>query len=106
MKQILPLVGTLFLLLPAIDKAAPAHSGGASGAGVTMESLLNEMIDREEVAQWPAPAFVLKQASSHDRRKNDPSNPETWHSNNDHEQFLYTEVNVHFRAQTRPRAPG
>ena len=37
--------------------------------------------------------FCLKQASSHDRQKNDPANPTTWHSNTDYGQFIRTETN-------------
>ena len=81
------------LLLTALVGSAPAQSGKISKTEIIMESLLNEMTDRAAVAQTPVPAFVLKQASSHDRSKNDPGNPKTWHSNNDHEQFLHTEVN-------------
>ena len=59
---------------------------------ITLESLLREMVDRDSVAKRPAPAFTLKQASSHDIEKRDPGNPATWHSNHDSEQFLRTEV--------------
>ena len=51
------------------------------------------MIDREAVARWPAPAYSCQQASSHDRRKNDPADPDGWHSNVDYGQFIRTEVN-------------
>jgi hypothetical protein len=60
---------------------------------VSLESLLNEMIDRQAAARLPEPAFLLKQASSHDRKKNDPANPTTWHSNTDYGQFIRTETN-------------
>ncbi len=89
----LMIAAVLMVGLALAAPAAPAQSGGTSRTEITIESLLNEMIDREAVAQWPAPAFVLKQASSHDRSKNDPGNAVTWHSNNDHEQFLHTELN-------------
>ncbi|MCX6928926.1 MAG: DUF2961 domain-containing protein [Verrucomicrobia bacterium] len=60
---------------------------------VSLQSLLEEMIDREAVAKWPAPAYSCKQASSHDRRKKDPADSEGWHSNVDYGQFIRTEVN-------------
>ncbi len=59
---------------------------------ITLQSLLAQMIDRDVVARLPEPAFSLKQASSHDQRKNDPGDPATWHSNNDFGQFLHTET--------------
>ena len=65
-----------------------------SAPAVTLESLLEEMLDRAAAARLPEPTFVLKQASSHDRRKNDPVNAATWHSNVDHGQFLRTETNA------------
>jgi hypothetical protein len=67
--------------------------GAEVGSAVTLRSLLLEMADRDAVAQWPSPAYTLLQASSHDPRKNDPGNAETWHSNTDHGQFLHTELN-------------
>jgi len=62
-------------------------------APVTLQSLLQEMIDRAAIARTPAPAFTLKESSSHDRRKVDPADAAGWHSNDDHEQFIRTETN-------------
>jgi hypothetical protein len=81
-------VAALFLLAPAARGAA-----GTPSPFVTFSSLLQEMTDREAAAEWPIPAYTLKQASSHDRRKNDPGNAEAWHSNTDYGQFIRTEVN-------------
>ncbi len=60
---------------------------------VSLESLLGEMIDRDAVATLAAPPFILKQASSYDRRTSDPADPQTWHANNDYSYFLRAEVN-------------
>src|SRR5208337_5483236 len=57
------------------------------------ESLLREMLDRGAVTQMPSPALVLRQASSHDRRKQDPADLQGWHSNVDYGQFIRTENN-------------
>ena len=89
-------INSALLALPLL-----AFLTGFPGAGsaapqaqvVSLASLLNEMVDRDALAKWPIPAYSCKEASSHDRRKNDPSNAETWHSNNDHEQFIRTETN-------------
>lgn len=62
---------------------------GADGA-VTLESLLTEMIDRDAVARWPAPAFVSHQASSYDRHSKSPNLP-GWFSNSDYSQFIRNE---------------
>src|SRR5438046_946435 len=69
----------------------PANASGKPV--VSLRSLLREMVDRAEAARLPAPPFMLKQASSHDTRKNDPGDAETWHSNTDYGQFLHTEMN-------------
>ena len=78
--------------LACVTFALSAHATD-SPAPVNISSLLNEMIDRAALATWPVPGYTLKESSSHDRRKTDPSNPVTWHSNADHEQFIRTETN-------------
>ncbi len=60
---------------------------------VSLTTLLAEMTDRDAAAKWPEPAFTLKESSSHDRRKTNPADPATWHSNDDHDQFIRSEVN-------------
>ena len=79
----------LALLLADGLCAAPAF---AAAKTVTLESLLLEMVSRDTAARLSAPAFTLKQASSHDISKRDPADPQTWHSNHDSEQFLRTEL--------------
>lgn len=68
-------------------------SGPGTGGSVTLESLLGEMTNRAELAQWPEPAFVLKQASSYDRATTTPADEKTWFANRDHEQFIRVETN-------------
>ena len=65
----------------------------AAPTDVTLTSLLGEMTDRGQVARRPEPAYSLRQRSSHDPRKNDPFNAETWHTNQDYGNFLHTELN-------------
>lgn len=95
MKTIILGGGLRAIILSLMCAAAPMVSGDDSDvpASVSLSSLLAEMTDRDAAAQWPSPAYRLKQASSHDRRKNDPSNPEAWHSNVDYGQFIRTETN-------------
>jgi hypothetical protein len=73
--------------------SSPSNPEPARPQVVSVQSLLEEMVDRDVVARWPAPAYVCKQASSHDRRKKTPADPEGWHSNVDYGQFLRAEVN-------------
>lgn len=80
------------LLVAGLAVAAAADDTNARPV-VTVRSLLEEMTDRDSNARWPSPAYALREASSHDRRKNDPANAATWHSNTDYGQFIRTETN-------------
>jgi hypothetical protein len=79
--------------LAVLALALSLPAAAASRHTVSLHSLLQEMTDRAAVAQIPSPAYKLLQASSHDRRKNNPFDAETWHSNTDYGQFLHTETN-------------
>jgi hypothetical protein len=57
---------------------------------ISLRSLLHEMITTESVARWPQPEYILKQASSYDRRSVSPDKP-GWFANNDQAQFIRTE---------------
>ena len=57
---------------------------------VSSRSLLKEMTDVRSVALWPQPGYVLKQASSYDRRSVSPDKP-GWFANTDQAQFIRTE---------------
>ncbi len=67
-------------------------SATASGAGkpITLESLLNEMIDCSAVARWPGPAYSCRQFSSYDRASVAPDKP-GWFANMDMSNFLRVE---------------
>ncbi|TWU39902.1 hypothetical protein Q31b_32180 [Novipirellula aureliae] len=64
---------------------------------VTIESLLQEMIDRDAVARFPATDFRLKQASSYNRASQTPEEPKGWfnnfdrNTNNQHHNFVRME---------------
>ncbi|MFZ5831251.1 MAG: DUF2961 domain-containing protein [Planctomycetota bacterium] len=58
---------------------------------VTLPSLLREMIDRDQLARWPSPAYTCRQASSYDRASTDPGDVSTWFANGDHSHFIRTE---------------
>ena len=85
-----PVLGLVSLL--ALASGSRIAAAGAAEP-VTTQSLLKEMIDRDAMAQWPAPAYSLRQASSYDRRKTNPADAATWHTNDDHEKFIRTEEN-------------
>jgi hypothetical protein len=50
---------------------------------VTIESLLNNMVDREAIARFPQTPFLLKQQSSYNRASVTPDEPKGWFTNND-----------------------
>ena len=82
------------LLLAAL--ASVLISGGftqnASAATVSLESLLDEMINRSSLASFPRPAYTCKQASSYDRHSIAADQP-GWFANNDRSYFIRSEKN-------------
>ena len=65
----------------------------AQAGGVTLESLLAEMVDRAAVARWPQPEFTCRQASSYDRSRIAPDKP-GWFANHDASQYIRTETHA------------
>lgn len=59
---------------------------------VSLESLLEEMVDRDELARFPAPEYINKQFSSYDRSSEKAGNQE-WFANWDRTNFLREETN-------------
>ena len=57
-----------------------------------MESLLNEMTDREVLTRLPEQPYTLKQFSSYDRKSTGPDVP-GWFANEDYTQFIREEEN-------------
>lgn len=72
----------LALLLSTLPFATTA---GASE--VDLGRLLEAMLDRARIAEFPEPAFVCRQASSYNRKSKDPRHPD-WFSTDDYSQFL------------------
>ncbi|MCG3122763.1 MAG: hypothetical protein GIKADHBN_01165 [Phycisphaerales bacterium] len=89
----------LSLAVAALAGVCSFVRGGSSGPqaraeGVTLRSLLEEMIDRDAIARFPSPAYTCRQASSYDRASTSPTNAETWFANRDHGQFIRMEENA------------
>ena len=93
-------VGVLFLrfrrrnrILIALFVATLALTAGgkAQATGVTLETLLAEMVDRDAVARWPQPEFTCRQASSYDRSRIAPDKP-GWFANHDSSQYIRAET--------------
>jgi hypothetical protein len=60
----------------------------ADAADVTLESLLDEMLDFQRLAEFPDPPYTCAQFSSYDRAATTPDDPETWFANYDRGQYL------------------
>jgi hypothetical protein len=58
---------------------------------ITLESLLLEMTDREEMARYPDPEYALRQFSSYDRATVSPDDT-TWFANWDRSMFIRTDT--------------
>jgi hypothetical protein len=63
---------------------------GCGKKTVSIESLLNEMVDRNELARFPDPAFTCKQFSSYDRASVAKDLP-GWFANDDCSMFIRVE---------------
>ncbi|MGL6194550.1 MAG: glycoside hydrolase family 172 protein [Thermoguttaceae bacterium] len=64
----------------------------ASAATVSLESLLDEMVNRDAITQFPNPFYTCKQASSYDRRS-EACEQDGWFANGDASQFVREEMN-------------
>ncbi|MHB8862228.1 MAG: glycoside hydrolase family 172 protein [Pirellulaceae bacterium] len=62
----------------------------ASAQTIDLGSLLDEMLDRDNLARIPAPAYTCRQASSYDRGSVAPDKP-GWFANADRSQFVRVE---------------
>lgn len=58
---------------------------------ITLETLLDEMLDRGQLARLDSPAYTCRQFSSYDRGAVAPDQP-GWFANGDQSQFLRTET--------------
>ena len=80
-----PVIWALFaLFLPS--------AAAVSEEAVSLESLVEEMVDRDRLARFPSPAYVCRQFSSYDRHTVAPDKP-GWFANWDRSQFVRVEDN-------------
>jgi len=84
------LLRTVVILLCSV---APAASMARENI-VTLETLLDEMVDRDGMARFPAPEYRLRQQSSYHRQSKTPDDPKGWFANRDRGHFIRTETNA------------
>ena len=60
---------------------------------ISLETLLLEMTNREQLAKFPEPEFTCRQFSSYDKRSNSPEHY-SWFANLDNNYFIRTENNI------------
>ncbi len=77
-----------FLCVAIIIFATTTHA-----AEITFSTLLDEMVDRAALSQYPDPAYTCKQFSSYDRRSEAPA-AGGWYSNDDYSNFIREETNA------------
>jgi len=75
---------------PAALLAAAVALGCSVGsqAGITVDTLLDEMTDLNRLAELPSPPYVARQFSSYDRRSKSPADAEGWFANADRGNYL------------------
>lgn len=78
------------LTITCVSLCILASAAGAST--ISLESLLEEMVDRDKLARFPVPAYTCKQFSSYDRQADTPGSA-TWWANMDRSYFLRVEEN-------------
>lgn len=84
---------TLLLFPFAILTLLLLYSGSSKAPDeITFKILLDEMIDREQLPQFPDPYYTCKQASSYDRKSVSPDSA-GWFANADRSNFIRTEKN-------------
>jgi D-arabinan exo alpha-(1,3)/(1,5)-arabinofuranosidase (non-reducing end) len=90
-KDIAMKTSSVFFFGAALIVGFIARTARADEATITLQSLLRELIDYDQVARWPEPAYTCKQASSYDRASKTPDDPKTWFANGDQNQFIREE---------------
>lgn len=80
------LIASILMAIVSVQQAVQA----ADNPPITFSSLLEEMVNRDALAQFPEPAYTCKQFSSYDRHSDTPDSP-TWWANMDRSYFLGTE---------------
>ncbi|MBL7189796.1 MAG: DUF2961 domain-containing protein [Phycisphaerae bacterium] len=84
---------TLIALTTVLVGLGTVHVFSNPAVGVvTLESLLEEMVDRDTIARLPSPGYTCKQFSSYDRNSTEPGSP-TWWANWDRSYFVRVEEN-------------
>ena len=78
------------ILLFAVVMGLTFSTGIFAQKPVSIESLLKEMVDRNEIARFPQPTFVSKQFSSYDRATVAKDKP-GWFGNDDRSMFIRVE---------------
>lgn len=91
------------ILIPGIFSSAAIIASGVPA--ISLDTLLQEMVNVEAIARWPQPEFTCKQASSYDRAKVAPDQP-GWFANNDHTQYIRSEINEGRAEQVMMEADG
>jgi hypothetical protein len=80
------------IFLPVIPLMVLLTGCGPQSGEITLETLLNEMTDRERLAKYPDPEYTCKQFSSYNITSTRPGHY-SWFANLDNNYFIRTENN-------------
>lgn len=94
-----------YLFMLALMAIGAATRPALAAPPVSLESLLREMVDRDQLARFPDPAYVCRQFSSYDRETVAPDQP-GWFANWDRSQFVRVEENEGRREHVLMDAAG
>jgi len=73
----------------AVRTGVPQESRGKPAEPITLETLLDEMVDLDRLADFPSPPFACRQFSSYDRASKSPE--VDWFANGDRGHYLRVE---------------
>ena len=80
------------IILIGLCVALIVSNGAFAGGAVSLESLLEEMVDRGVIARLAEPGYTCRQFSSYDRNSTEPGSA-TWWANWDRSYFVRVEEN-------------
>ena len=101
--SVLAVTGLLISIGVPATATAAARARDAQAVGLV--SLLEEMTDRDRLAQFPEPGYTCRQFSSYDRDSDTPGSP-TWWANDDRSYFLRVEEAAGRKAYVMMDAEG
>ncbi len=93
MRQRHALAAFAIVLIVLLGPGLSSQTAALGASPITLETLLEEMVNRDAIARLPDPAYTCQQASSYDRHSTEPGSP-SWWANMDRSYFVRVEENA------------